>query len=159
MTFRQRIDRALTRGQSIVNPHRATPRHNRAADESGAVLVLALVFLIAVSLIVTGLLTFVGTSLRDTSAFSNERNVESPPEAAPSDPRTAYPSVLTAAELAEIMRVDRRVIYDMVRDHQIPGVRPFRRQLRFDRDIVLNWLRDGQGRASRSSGRSTKHER
>ena len=35
----------------------------RADDESGAILVLALVFLVAVSLIVTGLLTFVGTSL------------------------------------------------------------------------------------------------
>jgi excisionase family DNA binding protein len=81
---------------------------------------------------------------------SNERNSESPREAAPSDLRTAYPSVLIAAELAEIMRVDRRVIYDMVRDHQIPGVRPFRRQLRFDRDVVLDWLRDGQGRVSRS---------
>jgi excisionase family DNA binding protein len=57
------------------------------------------------------------------------------------------------------MRVDRRVIYQMVREHQIPGVRPFGRQLRFDRDVVLDWLRDGQGRASRSSGRSTKHER
>jgi excisionase family DNA binding protein len=84
---------------------------------------------------------------------TNERNSESPPETAPSDPRTAYPSVLTAVELAEIMRVDRRVIYDMVRDHQIPGVRSFRRQLRFDRDVVLNWLRDGQGRAPRSTPR------
>ena len=45
-------------------------------DESGAVLILALVFLVAVSLIVTALLTWVGTSLKDTSAFSGERSVE-----------------------------------------------------------------------------------
>jgi excisionase family DNA binding protein len=83
----------------------------------------------------------------------NDRIPESPPEAAPSERCTAYPPVLTAAELAEIMRVDRRVIYEMVREHQIPGVRPFRRQLRFDRDVVLNWLRDGQGRAPRSTPR------
>jgi excisionase family DNA binding protein len=99
------------------------------------------------------------TTYNDETPGSNELSAASPPEAAPSDPRTAYPAVLTAAELAEIMRVDRRVIYKMVRDHQIPGVRLFGRQLRFDRDVVLEWLRDGQGCASRSSGRSSKHER
>ena len=39
-------------------------------------LILALVFLVAVSLIVTGLLTFVGTSLKATGTFQNDRNVE-----------------------------------------------------------------------------------
>jgi len=53
-----------------------TPTSSRRHDESGAVLVLALVFLLTVSLIVTGLLTWVGTSLHDTGVFSNERNVE-----------------------------------------------------------------------------------
>ncbi len=57
--------------------HRATTQSTHEADESGAILVFALVFLMAVSLIVTGLLTFVGTSLHDSNAFSNERNVES----------------------------------------------------------------------------------
>jgi len=45
-------------------------------DESGAILILALVFLVAVSLIVTGLLTFVGTSLTATGSFASERNAE-----------------------------------------------------------------------------------
>ena len=45
-------------------------------DESGAILVLALVFLVAVSLIVTGLLTLVGTSLTDSGTFSNDRSLE-----------------------------------------------------------------------------------
>jgi hypothetical protein len=45
-------------------------------DESGAVLILALIFLVAVSLIVTALLTFVGTSLSATTAFNSERNLE-----------------------------------------------------------------------------------
>ena len=77
MTFRQCFERAVTRVRSNAVRHRATTQSTQGADESGAVLVLALVFLIAVSLIVTGLLTFVGTSLRDTSAFSYERYVES----------------------------------------------------------------------------------
>jgi hypothetical protein len=48
----------------------------RSDDETGAVLILALVFLVAVSLIVTGLLTFVNTSVTATGSFQNERNVE-----------------------------------------------------------------------------------
>jgi hypothetical protein len=63
---------------SATNPGATTGTadESRHEDESGAVLVLALVFLVAVSLIVTGLLTFVGTSLRVTGAFSGERNLE-----------------------------------------------------------------------------------
>ncbi len=53
-----------------------SPSRTRRTNEDGAVLVLALVFLIAVSLIVTGLLTFVGTSLNATGTFQNDRNVE-----------------------------------------------------------------------------------
>ncbi len=44
-----------------------------AQDEAGATLVLALVFLVAVSLIVLGLLNWVGTSLTATISFSSER--------------------------------------------------------------------------------------
>jgi IPT/TIG domain len=54
-----------------------SPHQDRVQDESGAVIILALVFLVAVSLIVIGLLTFVGTSLKVTSGFANERAVES----------------------------------------------------------------------------------
>ena len=48
----------------------------QTADESGAVIVLALVFLVAVSLIVTALLTWVGTSVHATANFQDERNLE-----------------------------------------------------------------------------------
>ena len=48
----------------------------RSGDESGAVIILALVFLVAVSLIVTGMLTWVGASLHATGSFQNERDVE-----------------------------------------------------------------------------------
>ncbi len=46
-------------------------------DEAGAVLILALIFLVAVSLIVIALLGWVGTSLTATTSFANERSVES----------------------------------------------------------------------------------
>ncbi len=48
----------------------------RTNDESGAVIILALVFLVAVSLIVTALLSWVGTSVSATGNFQDERNVE-----------------------------------------------------------------------------------
>jgi hypothetical protein len=48
----------------------------RREDESGAVIILALVFLVAVSLITTALLTWVGGSLHATGNFTDERNVE-----------------------------------------------------------------------------------
>ncbi len=84
---------------------------------------------------------------------TNEQNSESSTGTQAKDPRLIYPPVLTAAELAKIMRVDRRVVYGMVDAHEIPGARGLGRQLRFDRDVVLNWLRDGQGRATRSPSR------
>jgi hypothetical protein len=55
---------------------RATATNRRSGDESGAVIILALVFLVAVSLIVTGMLTWVGASLHATGSFQNERDVE-----------------------------------------------------------------------------------
>ena len=45
-------------------------------DEAGAILILALVFLVAVSLIVISLLGWLGTSLSATTTFGNERLVE-----------------------------------------------------------------------------------
>jgi hypothetical protein len=45
-------------------------------DEAGAVLILAMIFLVAVSLIVAGLLTFVGNSLTATADFTSERSIE-----------------------------------------------------------------------------------
>ena len=55
----------------------STARQDRAQDESGAVLILALIFLVAMSLIVVGLLTLVGNSLNVTSSFASDRSVES----------------------------------------------------------------------------------
>ncbi len=49
---------------------------HRRRDESGAVIILALVFLVAVSLIVVALLGWVGTSLTASAQFSDERATE-----------------------------------------------------------------------------------
>jgi hypothetical protein len=54
-----------------------SPRSESTHDEAGAVLILALVFLVAVSLIVVALLSWVGTSLKVTSSFASEQSVES----------------------------------------------------------------------------------
>src|ERR1700736_4414003 len=51
-------------------------RANTRQDEAGAVIILALVFLVAVSFIVIALLGWVGTSLSATTHFSNERASE-----------------------------------------------------------------------------------
>jgi hypothetical protein len=51
--------------------------HGHERDDQGAVLILALIFLVAVSLIVMALLSWVGTSLTATGAFANERSLES----------------------------------------------------------------------------------
>lgn len=56
---------------------RPSVRSDAAADESGAIILLALVFLVAVSLIVVALLSWVGTSLKVTSTFASERTTES----------------------------------------------------------------------------------
>ena len=78
--FRARSTRTSGPGASALWPRSGArgrqPWTRRQNDESGAVLVLALVFLVAVSLIVTGLLTFVGTSLTASGTYSNDRNLE-----------------------------------------------------------------------------------
>ena len=74
-----RSDRSLARRCRALIAQRGdegTVVGSRRQDESGAVLILALVFLLAVSLIVTGLLTFVGTSLTASGTYSNDRNVQ-----------------------------------------------------------------------------------
>ncbi|HEY6427070.1 MAG TPA: IPT/TIG domain-containing protein [Acidimicrobiales bacterium] len=51
-------------------------RARGASDEQGAVLILALIFLVSVSLVVVALLTWTGASLTATGAFASERATE-----------------------------------------------------------------------------------
>ena len=62
------------------------------------------------------------------------------------------PVVLTVDEVAALLRVNRKTIYDLVQRRELPGARKVGRCIRFHRDTVLHWLA-GQGRVSRSSRR------
>jgi excisionase family DNA binding protein len=74
-----------------------------------------------------------------------------PPPAHAADP--ALPMVLTPDELAKMLRVRRRSVYEAIARGDIPGVRRIGRKVRIDRDSVLAWMADGHGRAPRSSRR------
>lgn len=69
------------------------------------------------------------------------------------DASATAPAVLTVEELAELLRLDRKTVYNAIARKEIPGVLRFGRAIRLSRDAVVQWLRDGQGRAPRS-GRS-----
>jgi excisionase family DNA binding protein len=68
-------------------------------------------------------------------------------ESAPCEPLS---DVLTVAELARLLRVERKTVYAAIHRGEIPGVRRVGSLLRASRDTVLAWLAQGQGRVSRS---------
>jgi excisionase family DNA binding protein len=55
------------------------------------------------------------------------------------------PVVMTVGELARVMRLDKKTIYEQIAAGHLPGVRRCGRSLRIHRDTVLRWLADGQG--------------
>jgi len=96
--------------------------------------------------------------MANTIPHQPEGATSATPAAPTNDGRTLDSPVVSPAELAAYLRVDPRVIYKMIRERQLPGVRHVGRQYRIDRDTVLEWLADGQGRVSRSSRRSRSDE-
>jgi len=60
--------------------------------------------------------------------------------------------VITADEVAALLRLDRKTVYAAVREGSIPGVRKIGRVIRFHRRTVLEWLA-GERRVLRSDGR------
>ena len=68
-----------------------------------------------------------------------------------SDPETPsvdavqLPAILTVAELAHLLRLNPKTIYEAVSRREIPGVLKVGRVIRISRDAVLQWL-SGQGR-------------
>jgi|CXWL01.1.fsa_nt_gi excisionase family DNA binding protein len=58
--------------------------------------------------------------------------------------------VLTADEVASLLRVSRKSVYTFFRKGEIPGGRRIGAALRFSRTRVLQWLAEGQERAPRS---------
>ena len=72
---RKRSPNARFRDGPRLRKRRVTGE-NPPGDEDGAVLILALVFLVSVSLIIVGLLTWVGTSLSATTTLGESRALE-----------------------------------------------------------------------------------
>ncbi len=53
--------------------------------------------------------------------------------------------IITVDELAEYMKVNRKTIYDAVRDGELPGARKLRGTIRIHKPTVLAWLMSGEG--------------
>jgi excisionase family DNA binding protein len=51
--------------------------------------------------------------------------------------------ILIADEVAELLRVDRQRIYQLVRTNHIPVIRIGPRQYRFSRTAIVQWLENG----------------
>ncbi len=67
------------------------------------------------------------------------------------------PQFLTVDELAELLRVNRKTLYEAIAQNEIPGCRRIGRNIRICRQTVLDWLH-GQVRSSKTS-KGGKHER
>jgi excisionase family DNA binding protein len=48
--------------------------------------------------------------------------------------------ILVAEEVAELLRVDKQRVYELVRTHQIPVIRLGERQYRFSAQAIFRWL-------------------
>lgn len=68
--------------------------------------------------------------------------------AADARPGSVVPVVLTVDEAAELLRVDRKTIYESIRRGELPGVVRLGRSIRIGRTALLEFLA-GQGRVSR----------
>jgi len=58
---------------------------------------------------------------------------------------TNLPTVMTADEVAALLRVNRKSVYAAVIRGDLPGAHRVGRKLRFARDAVLAWLVDSRG--------------
>ena len=61
---------------------------------------------------------------------------------------TDLPMVMTVDEVASMLRLNRKTVYEMISKGQIPGVVRTGRKIRISRQAVLNWI-DGQSRHER----------
>ena len=76
-----------------------------------------------------------------------------PPSA---DAGAGFPPVLTTADAAELLHVHVEYLRKLVRDGKVPCHRfPGGREMRFDRDELLEWLRSQPGH---DQSTSTKHD-
>lgn len=57
--------------------------------------------------------------------------------------QTDLPKFLKADEVAKLLRVNRKTVYEAASRDEIPGVVRVGRVIRFRRDAVLAWASDG----------------
>lgn len=75
---------------------------------------------------------------------------EGPTQPSPTVPDPdQLPPIMTVDELAFLLRVNRKTVYDAIAANEIPGVRRVGKTIRISRDVVVNWLQ-GEGRVSSS---------
>lgn len=59
-------------------------------------------------------------------------------------PDSNLPHTLTVDEAAEVMRVNRKTVYEVIAAGDLPGVRRLGRTIRIHRATLLRWLAEGQ---------------
>ena len=59
--------------------------------------------------------------------------------------------ILVADEVAELLRVDRQRVYQMVREKSLPFILLGQRQYRFSKQAIENWLENGGTQKERES--------
>jgi excisionase family DNA binding protein len=63
--------------------------------------------------------------------------------------------ILVADEVAEMLRVDRQRVYELVRKQAIPVIRLGERQYRFDAEAIRDWMtRGGSTAEGKGNGES-----
>ncbi len=65
---------------------------------------------------------------------------------------TPLPEILKAAEVAVLLRVDRKTVYEAVQRGEDPGAIRVGRSLRFCRDVLLTWLGQDRLAPTKSKG-------
>ena len=68
---------------------------------------------------------------------------------------TGAPEVLTVDDVADLLRVDRKTVYEAIRQKQIPGVVHIGRAIRVHRATLEAWLR-GEPTRPATSGRGRR---
>jgi excisionase family DNA binding protein len=66
--------------------------------------------------------------------------------------------ILVADEVAEMLRVDRQRVYELVRKRAIPVIRLGERQYRFDAEAIRDWMTHGGSTAEGNGERETVGE-
>jgi excisionase family DNA binding protein len=79
-----------------------------------------------------------------TEAQSKSPSVPEPTGEDSDNTLQAQPKVLTVLEVAELLRCNRKTVYEAIRRRGLPYQKISARALRFSREAVLEWLRSGQ---------------